>query len=137
MSVLSSGLNKKAILIVDDAPSMRALLSATLKNFGFNCIYEAKDGIEAERILQKKSIELIFCDWEMPNKDGLQLFKELQQNELLKQIPFVLVTSMAELEKVKIAIDAGVKEYIAKPYKEGVLLEKVKKVLASEKPATS
>ena len=135
MSVLSSGLNKKAILIVDDAPSMRALLSATLKNFGFSCIYEAKDGIEAERILKNKSVDLIFCDWEMPNKDGLQLFKELQQNELLKHIPFVLVTSMAELEKVKVAIDAGVREYIAKPYKEGVLLEKVKKVLASEKPA--
>ena len=71
-----------------------------------------------------------------PNKDGLQLFKELQKNEELKQIPFVLVTSMAELEKVKIAIDAGVREYIAKPYKEGVLLEKVKKVLASDKPVS-
>ncbi|MDH5766392.1 MAG: response regulator [Gammaproteobacteria bacterium] len=131
MEQLPPEIINKPVLIVDDAGSMRALLSATLKSYGFKYVFEATDGSEAYRLLQLKPIGLIFCDWEMPNKDGLQLFKDLKQEEKLKNIPFVLVTSMAELDKVKVAINEGVKDYIVKPFKEGTLLSKINGIFAS------
>ena len=125
MQKLSAEIKKKVLLVVDDAPSMRSLLVAILKSFGFINIYEAGDGQQAINLLEKKSINLVFCDWEMPKKDGLELFKEIQQNPKLKPIPFVLVTSMAELDKVKIAIGSGVEHYIVKPFKEDTLRGKI------------
>lgn len=128
MLELSDENKKRTILIVDDATSMRSLLSAILKSFGISRIYEASDGKEAIQILQKKSVDLIFCDWEMPKKDGLQLFKDLNRDIKLSTIPFILVTSMAELDKVKIAIDSGIKEYIVKPFKQDTILTKISEI---------
>jgi len=61
--------------------------------------------------LDKRPVDLIICDWVMPNKDGLELFVDLQNQESLNSVPFILVISMAELDKVKVAIKAGVEHY--------------------------
>jgi len=129
MQELSDDNKTKNYLVVDDAPSMRSLLVAILKSFGITHIYEAADGNKALQILQEKQVDLVFCDWEMPKKDGLQLFKDLKGDDKTKDIPFVLVTSMAELDKVKVAIGSGVENYIVKPFKEDTLLSKINEVL--------
>ena len=130
MLELSPEIKNTSILVVDDAPSMRSLLVAILKSFGFTRIYEAGDGQQAQQLLENKSVNLIFCDWEMPKKDGLQLFKDIQQEQDLKDIPFVLVTSMAEVDKVKTAISSGVVHYIVKPFKEDTLLAKINAIFS-------
>ena len=132
MLELSPEIKNKSILVVDDAPSMRSLLVAILKSFGFTRIYEAGDGQQAQQLLEKKSVILIFCDWEMPRKDGLQLFKDIQQEQNLKDIPFVLVTSMAEINKVKTAIGSGVDHYIVKPFKEDTLMAKINTIFSDD-----
>ena len=132
MNELSPELAKKRVLIVDDAGSMRGLFKAILRSFGIENILEAADGSEALKSLQLKPVDIIFCDWEMPKKDGLQLFDELKNNEEYKHIPFVLVTSMAEVSKVKIAIDKGIKDYIVKPFKPDTIFNKINDIFNAD-----
>lgn len=117
MSELTSTAKSVRVLIVDDAPSMRSLLMAILKSFGIKYIYEAGDGAAALSVLDTRDIDLIVCDWEMPKKDGLELFKDIRSNDSYKEVPFILVTSMSEVNKVKVALKAGVEHYIVKPFK--------------------
>ena len=129
MADLPADIKNRTFLIVDDAPSMRSLLSAIIKSFGIKRVYEAADGNEALRIIEKRTIDIVFCDWEMPKKDGLQLYEDLQKDEKYSAIPFVLVTSAAELDKVKIALVKGIQEYVVKPFKEDTILSKIVKLL--------
>lgn len=131
MGQLPAEVLSKRFLIIDDARSMRGLLNAILKSMGIARIYEASDGSDALNQLKVSPVDFIFCDWEMPKKDGLELFNDLKQDSNLKDIPFVLVTSMAELDKVKIAIDAGIKDYIVKPFKEDTILNKINNIYAN------
>ena len=80
MPDLASRAKDISILVVDDAPTMRALLVAILKSFGIKRVYDAADGVSAMRSLESYSIDLIFCDWEMPRKTGLELFQELRDD---------------------------------------------------------
>ncbi len=128
MPNLSSKAKAINVLVVDDAPTMRALLVAILKSFGIKRVYDAEDGVSAVRVLESHSIDLIFCDWEMPLKSGIELFQELRDDAQYKDIPFVLVTSVAEMDKVKTAIQSGIKYYIVKPFKELTLLERLNEI---------
>ena len=129
MADLPSDIKNRTFLIVDDAPSMRSLLSAIIKSFGIKRVYEAADGNEALRVLEKRTIDIVFCDWEMPKMDGLQLYENLLKDEKYSAIPFVLVTSAAELDKVKTALAKGIQEYVVKPFKEDTILSKIVKLL--------
>ena len=125
MPHLTSKAGKLRVLVVDDVTSMRSLLVSVLKGFGITKICEAENGTSALQELQRRPFDVIFCDWEMPEKSGLQLFEELQQDPAHKDIPFVLITSVAEVDKVKKAIDAGIGSYIVKPFKEATIIDKL------------
>ncbi len=107
---------------------MRSLLHAILKSFGVAKVIEAQDGEAAIKMLERYEIDLIFCDWEMPRKTGLELFLDLSSKPEYANIPFVLVTSVAELDKVKQAIQKGIQHYIVKPFKEATILEKLNQI---------
>ena len=103
------------ILVVDDADSMRKVLVYIIKSLGINHVFEANNGASALNIINEKTVDLIICDWEMPKMNGLELYIELQKKK--DPPPFILVTSNAEIDKVKGAIAKGVKHYIVKPIK--------------------
>jgi len=125
MSELTPAAKNVKVLIVDDAPSMRSLLMAILKSFGIKNIYEAGDGAAALSLLDARDVDLIVCDWEMPKKDGLELFHDIRKNDTYSEVPFILVTSMSEVDKVKIALKAGVEHYIVKPFKPDTIFNKI------------
>ena len=75
----------------------------------------AEDGEAALNEVKKKSFDLIISDWHMPNMDGLDLFKELNKDKKLRDIPFLLITAEKEREKVIEAVKTGIKEYIVIP----------------------
>lgn len=89
----------------------------------------AEDGEAALNEVKKKSFDLIISDWHMPNMDGLDLFKELNKDKKLRDIPFLLITAEKEREKVIEAVKAGIKEYIVKPVKPESLGDKIKEVV--------
>jgi len=121
------------ILVVDDHPSTRILLCSLLQRLGYDDIFPARNGIEALDQLNKGTYGLILSDWDMPEMDGLALWAKIKENDAFKNIPFVLVTAMKEIEMVKKAISAGVTDYIVKPITLQALTNKVAKAL-SQKP---
>lgn len=118
------------ILVVDDASFIRDMVTKTLKarfpSFGID---EAVDGVKAQQLLTQRSYDLILCDWEMPEMSGIELLNWLRK-EQKKGTPFVMVTSRGDKENVVEAVQAGVSDYIGKPFSKEKLLGKVNKVLS-------
>ena len=120
-----NSLKDNKILIVDDVASMRNMTNSILRGAGFNNLHEASDGAIALKLLRKRPIDLVICDWIMPNLSGLALFKAANADEDLKNILFLMLTGSSDIDKVKEAITAGVTDYIIKPYQQDTFLEKV------------
>ena len=117
------------ILIVDDYESMRRIVKTTLKSIGFSNFIEAEDGATALKILEKENVDLIISDWIMPNMNGLDFLKAVKGNGKYKNIPFIMVTAEGHKSSVLEAIDAGVNNYIIKPFTSEILHKKIRKVL--------
>jgi len=117
------------VLIVDDLASLRKVLRRLLEKIGFTEIVEAGDGQEAFEILTQQPFQLVISDWEMPRLKGIELLRKMQENEQLKDIPFVMITSNNQKENVIEAASNGVKDYISKPFSAQVLREKLSKFM--------
>lgn len=118
-------LTQKLILLVDDAASMRNMIKAILRDSDFTNIAEAPNGKEALKILEKKKIDLVICDWNMPVMGGLDLFKAIKLDANLKELAFIMLTAEAQSSMVKEAFAAGVTDYVVKPFTPEVLMKKV------------
>ena len=105
------------ILVVDDQPSMRAVVCAALREIKGVELYEAADGAQAWNSLRSGGIDLVVSDWMMPIKDGITLLKEIRADEALKAIPVILLTGEGKREQVVEAIKSGVTDYIVKPFR--------------------
>ena len=117
------------ILVVDDVASMRNVTKSILMVAEYPNVTLATDGVDALEILQGKTFDLIICDWEMPNMDGLQLLMEIKKTEQHKNIPFLMLTSNTEKVKVNVALKNGADDYVIKPIQPSELIEKIKKCL--------
>lgn len=110
------------ILVVDDMLTIRKIAKKILTELHFKNIHEASDGAEAWGIINKeKPFDLIICDWTMPKMSGLDLLHKLRTTEDVAQTPFILLTAEADMSQVKIAIDAGVDDYVLKPFTSEIL----------------
>lgn len=116
------------ILVVDDFATMRRIIRTILKQLGYDNVEEAEDGLQAYTRLKKGGIDLVITDWNMPNMDGLEFMKRAKSEQGTKNIPFLFVTAEAEKEKVVAAVQAGVNNYIVKPFTADVLKEKIDKI---------
>lgn len=122
---ITKELKQKLIMVVDDAASMRNMLKAILREFGFDNIFEASNGKEAQKILEKKKLDMVICDWNMPVMSGLELFKAVKKDASLKDMAFIMLTAESQSSMVKEAFSAGITDYIVKPFTADVLMEKV------------
>lgn len=121
---------KVNVLVVDDAPFIRDLVKKCLRNSFPGVVTEdAVNGRKAQAILMRESFDLILCDWEMPEMSGLELLAWVRTQEQYKTTPFIMVTSRGDKENVIQAIQAGVSDFIGKPFTNEQLLTKVKKAL--------
>jgi len=120
-------LNMK-VLVVDDFSTMRRIIKNLLKQIGYVNIDEAEDGADAYSKIENGDYGFIISDWNMPNMDGLELLGKIRSNDKLKHLPLLMVTAEAEKEKVISAIQAGVNNYIVKPFTAEILKEKMDKV---------
>jgi chemosensory pili system protein ChpA (sensor histidine kinase/response regulator) len=116
-----------SILIVDDSPSVRRVLTNLVKNAGWKPI-TAKDGLEALEILHHTANvpDLILLDVEMPRMDGYELLATLKASEAYRAIPVVMVTSRAGDKHRRKALDLGGSGYVVKPYQDEALLNVVR-----------
>jgi len=125
--------NKK-VLVVDDSPVMRRIIKKNLKQAGFleENILESPDGDTATDWILVENFDLIISDWHMPKVDGLEFFYRLQAYDDFKDIPFLMVTSEAQKEKVMEALNAGISNYILKPFTAMDLEKKIKQILSKK-----
>jgi CheY-like chemotaxis protein len=124
-------MSKISVLVVDDAPFIRDLIKKSLRNhFPGIHIDEAVNGRKAQQMLGKQSFDLILCDWEMPELSGLELLSWCREQASLKTTPFVMVTSRGDKENVVQAIQAGVSDFVGKPFSSEQLIGKVTKALS-------
>lgn len=119
---------KMKFLVVDDFSTMRRIVKNILKQLGYENIDEAEDGAQAYSKLQTGDYDFVVSDWNMPNMDGLELLKKIRSDERLKAMPVLMVTAEAEKDKVITAIQAGVNNYIVKPFTAEVLKEKMDRI---------
>jgi len=123
-------MSKLNVLVVDDAPFIRDLIKKGLRNlFPGLTVDEAADGRRAQTLLGKQRFDLILCDWEMPGMTGLELLSWFRAQPDHKGVPFIMVTSRGDKENVVQAIQAGVSDYMGKPFSNEQLAAKVKKAL--------
>ncbi len=117
------------ILIVDDFATMRRILKNILKQLGFKNLVEADDGTTAWDVLEKQEIDLIISDWNMPKMTGLELLKKVRASTKYKTAPFLMVTAEAQKQNVIEAVQAGVSNYVVKPFTAEAISDKLKKIL--------
>ncbi|AGI26737.1 two-component response regulator [Pseudomonas sp. ATCC 13867] len=122
---------KVSVLVVDDAPFIRDLVKKGLRDhFPGLQIEEAVNGRKAQQFLARQSVDLILCDWEMPELSGIELLSWCREQDNLKTTPFIMVTSRGDKDNVVQAIQAGVSDFIGKPFSNDQLVSKVKKALS-------
>jgi CheY-like chemotaxis protein len=115
---------------VDDASFIRDLVKKCLRNYFPGIRTEdAINGKKAQAMLTKEAFDLVLCDWEMPEMSGLELLTWCREQDNLKTMPFIMVTSRGDKENVVQAIQAGVSGYVSKPFTNEQLLTKVKQAL--------
>ena len=117
------------ILIVDDYKTMLRIIRNLLKQLGFNNVDEATDGSQALHKLRDKSYSLVISDWNMEPMTGIQLLREVRADAKLKELPFIMITAESKTENVIAAKEAGVNNYIVKPFNAATLKTKLSSVL--------
>ena len=124
---------KMPVLVVDDFPTMRKIIRNLLEQLGFNNIFEAENGADALRKMRdvggRGLFGLVISDWNMEPMTGLQLLKEVRADNVLKATPFIMITAENKTENVIAAKQAGVNNYIVKPFNAATLKTKIEAVL--------
>lgn len=118
-----------SILIVDDYKKMLRIIRNLLKQLGFHNVDEATDGAEALYKLRSKNYDLVISDWNMEPMTGYELLKEVRSDDMLKALPFIMVTAESKTDNVIAAKKAGVNNYIVKPFNAATLKSKLTSVL--------
>jgi len=117
------------VLIVDDYKTMLRIIRNLLKQLGMENVEEATDGGEALTKLRAGQFGLVISDWNMAPMTGLDLLKEVRADARLKNLPFIMITAESKTENVVAAKQAGVSNYIVKPFNAETLREKIEKVM--------
>ena len=124
-------LNKNMrVVIVDDYTTMLRILRNLLRQLDITNVEEANDGDSAYYMMQKSPPDLVISDWNMAPVTGLDLLRKVRADAKLRHIPFIMVTAESKTENVIAAKQAGVNNYIVKPFNAQTLKTKIEAVFA-------
>ncbi len=124
---MPADLNMK-ILVVDDMVTMRRIVKNILKQLGFANVEEAENGQEALQKLRADTYGFVVSDWNMPVMTGIDMLRAIRADEKLKTTPVLMVTAEAQQSNLVEAVQAGVSNYIVKPFTAETLQEKIAKI---------
>jgi len=113
------------VLVADDSSTMRKIILRSLQAVGVTETTEAADGSEAVDLFKPGEFDMVLTDWNMPGKTGLEVVQEIRAQD--KDVPIIMVTTEAEKGRVMQAIQAGVSDYLIKPFTADTLREKLEK----------
>ena len=116
------------VLVVDEFESMRRIVRQLLHDMGFRDITLADDGSTALAMLRQGSFGLLVTDWHMPQMDGIDLVRAVRADPRLHPIPILMVSAQATREQIVEAVNAGVNDYVVKPFTPQTLQAKIAKL---------
>ncbi|MGD1919118.1 MAG: response regulator, partial [Pleurocapsa sp.] len=120
---ISSSIQKKTVLIIDDSSALRRTLALSLENKGYH-VLQGRDGIEGLEILRKNlQTNLVICDVEMPNMNGFEFLSSRRKESNLQRIPVIMLTSRSTDKHRSLATSLGANGYFTKPYIEDKFLK--------------
>lgn len=117
------------VLVVDDQNSVRQMTRMTLEEIGFRHIQEAENGVQAMETASLQPLDLIISDFNMPEMDGLGLLRAVRGHPVVRKVPFILLTGRGDKELVVKAAQAGVNNYLVKPFTAAILRQKIEQVM--------
>lgn len=121
------------VVIADDSPLMRAMMSKILEKNNIEVLAQATNGEEAVELFEKHKPHLMTLDIEMPLKKGTEVLKELMGK--YPDANIVMVSSLSDSRIVMQCLKTGAKRYIVKPFEENIVMDAIRKVIR-EKPDT-
>ncbi|MDR1290649.1 MAG: response regulator [Planctomycetaceae bacterium] len=113
------------VLVADDSSTMRKIILRALLAVGIKDVTEASDGVQAIELFKPGEFDMVLTDWNMPGKTGLDVLKAIRAIDA--KIPIIMVTTEAERSRVMEAIQAGISDYLVKPFTSDTLREKLEK----------
>ncbi|MDT0631252.1 response regulator [Rubrivirga sp. S365] len=116
-------------LVVDDSSTMRRIVSNALRDLGYTDIVDAADGVEGLAQLEAARPDFLVTDWNMPNKNGLELTQAVRSHPEFSELPILMITTRGMKEDVVAAMQARVNNYVVKPFTAQVLGEKIDAIL--------
>jgi two-component system chemotaxis response regulator CheY len=117
------------VLVVDDQFSVRQMTRLALEKIGVRLIHEAENGQEALTKALAQPLDIIISDFNMPQMDGIELLRAVRGHQAIRKTPFILITGRGDRELVVKAAQAGVNNYVVKPFDEATLRQKMEAVL--------
>ncbi len=115
-------------LVVDDMEGMRSILTNSLNRMGMLHVLAASNGADAWRLIQCQQVDMVISDWNMPVMTGLDLLRNIRASPLYYKLPVLMLTAETEPQQVRMAIEAGVSEYMVKPFQVGALEAKIRRI---------
>lgn len=126
---MNDNTHSPSVLVVEDAIFVRNFIMIALRTIGISNIIEADNGKSALEELNKNHIDIVLSDWHMPEMEGIDVLKAMRADDKLKDIPFLMLTSDVSPDNVRDAIESGVSDFLAKPFRHAPLIKKVKRLL--------
>lgn len=127
ISTLSSRLEQVSVLIADSDLKIAVLVKTVLLSLGFKRIFIVPDGTEALKLLKEEPVDLVITDWQMRQMDGIDLVRYLRQSpdSPNRMLPVIMLTARAGRQDVLAARDAGITEFVTKPFSSKTLLDRI------------
>src|SRR5262245_22707492 len=122
----------RRILIVDDSPTIRRMVAASLQSLDSVVFNQASNGLEAIEILARESINLMILDLNMPDMHGLEVLQFVRSHDPYRSIPVIVLTTKYDAQTRKTALESGAARYLTKPFDPGVLRENVQALLEAK-----
>ena len=120
--------SSKRILVVDDEPMMLELITTRLDLAGYQT-FAARDGLEALTRLREVKPAAMILDINMPRMDGFGVLKEMRKFDIHRRVPVMVLTARNQAEDVSQAIALGARDFLAKPFKDEMLLRRVARLV--------
>src|SRR5581483_8423244 len=117
------------VLIVDDQFSVRQMTRITLEEIGIKHVHESENGRKGLEVATVQPLDLIISDFNMPEMDGLNFLRAVRGHPVVRKLPFILLTGRGDKELVVKAAQAGVNNYLVKPFTAAILRQKIEQVV--------
>ena len=123
-------MSTRRILVIDDSPTMRRMIIASLREVNDVGFAEAGNGLEAIETLALSPVDLIVLDLNMPDMHGMDVIQFVRNHQAYRAIPIIVLTTRGDESSRVAALDAGAAEYLTKPFLPNVLSARVREVLS-------